>query len=174
MHPMQLIHHQANNGADSHFRRHPSGGHHHVITGSRYDTGLCSKPDVEEASPVLEDTDSGPWNRGIENCRGFDLELKKLGCSCVENKEYHQSFSANGYSEFTSGIENPKQGVTWLNDVWGVALKVEVLFGLALQFQFKWDDGSRERRWEMGTTFPHWMDWTYIQNFVISAQDSKF
>ena len=60
MHPMQLIHHQANNGADSVFRRHPSGGHHHVITGSRYDTGLCSKPGVEEASPVLVDTDSGP------------------------------------------------------------------------------------------------------------------
>ena len=83
------------------------------------------------------------------------MELKKLGCSCVVNKGYHQSFSANGYSEFTSGKENPKQGVTWVNDVWGVALKVEVLFGFALQFQFKWDGGSGERRLEMGTTFPH-------------------
>lgn len=162
MHPMRLICHQANNGADNRFGRHPSGGHHYVISGSSDDTGLCSKPGVEEANPVLVNTDTGPWNRRIKDSRGFDLEMETLSRSCVVYKEYHQSFSANGYSKLTSGIENPKQGVAWLNDVWGVALKVEVLFGLAFQFQCEGNRGSGERSWEMGTTFPHGMDWAHV------------
>ncbi|KAL9985053.1 hypothetical protein ACROYT_G007410 [Oculina patagonica] len=88
----------------------------------------------------------------------FDFELKNLSRVSVVDKEYHQSSSTNRHREFTPGVQNPYQDATRVDNVGGVTLEVEVLLGLASEFQLEGNRRSGERSHEMGTTCTNWGD----------------
>ena len=99
--------------------------------------------------------------------------MEHLSQASVVNKKHHQCFSTNRHSKFISGIQNPYQGVTRVDNVVGATFKVEILLGLSSEFQPEGNRGSGERSREMGTTFTNWTDRSCIQNFAIFAQDVK-
>ena len=138
---------------DGDFGRSPSSGHQHTVSVSGSGAGFCCKHGVEETGTVLVDTTSGTSHRSVERRGIFDFEVKRLSRASVVNEEYHHSFPTKRHREFTPGVQNPDQGATRVDNVGGVTLKVEVLLGLAFEFQLEWNRRSRKRGPEMGTTF---------------------
>ena len=72
-----------------------------------------------------------------------------------------------------SGVQNPNQGVTRVDNVVGATFKVESFVGLSSEFQPEGNRGSEERSREMSTTFTDWTDRSCIQNFASFAQNVK-
>lgn len=114
-----------------------------------------------------------PKHRMVELRGIFDFEVKLLSRVSVVDKEYHKCCSISRHCEFMSGVLNPNQDATRMDNVAGATFKVKVLLGLASELQLKGNRRSGERNREMGTTCSNWIDRSRGKNFVIFTQDFK-
>ena len=165
--------HQAKHVVDTDFGRLPSGGHHHIVSSSEGGGGFCRKTDEEETGTVLVDADCRHQHGSDEYRRLLDFEVENLSRASAVNKKYHQCSSTNRHSKFMSGVQNPNQGVTRMDNVMGATFKVEIPLGLSFKFQPEGNRGSGERNREMSATFTNWTDRSCVQNFAIFAQNVK-